>query len=166
MSGGINTKQVKGRRPVHYNTYKDLMDDVFRVAPSHKTLGNWSLAQICDHLARSFRLQVKAADIVLPWSVSTFARLFLKRRFLTKSLPAGFSIPSKHVETLVASPDLPLTQAIANLEQVIEQCKETRASQPHPLLGKLNREEWEAFNLRHAEMHMSFVLSQPSPRAK
>jgi len=28
----------------------------------------------------------------------------------------------------------------------------------HPLFGKLSREEWNRFHLRHAELHMSFLV--------
>ena len=40
-----------GRRSLRYQSFGEVMSDVERLLEGHDTVGNWSLAQICRHLA-------------------------------------------------------------------------------------------------------------------
>ncbi len=80
--------------------------------------------------------------------------LLLKRRFLTKPLPAGFKT-SKH---LIADESLTIEAALDELRSAISR-QETESDRAiHPGFGKMTNEEHTAFHLRHAETHMSFVV--------
>lgn len=162
MNSPVESKKVQGRRPVHYKSYQDLLDDITRVSKNHVALGNWSLAQIVDHLAKAYRLQVEPTSFKPPWIIGFIARTFMKRAMLTKPLPSGFKIPNKHRETFEPKDSTSLSDAVRALEDAIELCKSSTTVQRHPILGKLSRDEWQAFNLRHAEMHMSFVVAGKS----
>ena len=78
---------------------------------------------------------------------------FFKKRFLTKPIPAGFKAPGRFVpDPTDVAPALDLLRkAIARQHEIAERA-------PHPALGDLSREDWDQFNLRHAEMHMSFIV--------
>ena len=159
MSTSVDTKRVKGRRDLHYNSYDDLLEDIRQLAETpHHTVGNWSLAQIVEHLSKAAAIQVDGAPFKLPWPTGLLMRTFMKKRFLTKPLPSGFKIPQKHSDQFVPADDTDLSQAIEHLESEIARCQETIQCAPHPVLGNLTSAEWEQFNLRHAEMHMSFVV--------
>ena len=44
-----------GRRTLSYGNLDDIMPDVERLLDGHTTVGNWSLAQMCQHLAAVMR---------------------------------------------------------------------------------------------------------------
>src|SRR4051812_14978085 len=47
-----------GRRSLRYESFDEVMPDVERLLEDHLTVGNWSLAQICRHLAAVLRRHV------------------------------------------------------------------------------------------------------------
>ena len=58
----IRTRNVTGRRDVHYASYDEVISDVDHlIAVGHRTLGNWSLGQICRHLAASIDVMLDGA---------------------------------------------------------------------------------------------------------
>jgi len=81
--------------------------------------------------------------------------LLFKKKFIHKSLPAGFKAPSGAVPKPTSTEDGLdlLRKAIARQHEISERA-------PHVVFGKLSNEEWEQFNLRHAEMHMSFIVEE------
>ena len=44
-----------GRRTLRYESLDEVMADVERLLEGHTTVGHWSLAQICRHLATATR---------------------------------------------------------------------------------------------------------------
>jgi len=152
----INTNKVEGRRKVRYESYDDLLDDARRHAQGDvRTLGNWSPGQIYDHLARSFDASIDGVDFSLPAPVKWMMSLLMKRKFLTQSLPAGY----KSTEKFIPPDATPAEEGLAALERAIERQKQEPNRAPHPAFGNIGREGWNQFNLRHAEMHMSFLIN-------
>jgi Protein of unknown function (DUF1569) len=47
-----------GRRTLRYGSFDEIMPDVEWLLEGHITVGNWSLAQICRHLATVMRRSV------------------------------------------------------------------------------------------------------------
>ncbi len=63
----INTKQVTDRRVVKYADYNDFLVDAEHLAGQPvRTLGNWSQAQIYEHLALSLDSSIDGAGFLLP----------------------------------------------------------------------------------------------------
>ena len=48
-----------GRRKLAFRRLEEIMPDVERLLVGHFTVGRWTLGQICDHLAASFRYSVE-----------------------------------------------------------------------------------------------------------
>src|SRR4051794_20833011 len=48
-----------GRRSLRYESFDEVMPDVERLLEDHVTVGNWSQAQICRHLAAGRALQAR-----------------------------------------------------------------------------------------------------------
>src|SRR5436305_3023412 len=46
---------TQGRRTLRYDSLDEVMPEVERLLAGHTTVGNWSLAQICRHLATTAR---------------------------------------------------------------------------------------------------------------
>lgn len=150
----VNTKKVTGRRTVHYASLNDLLSEAEQISREEfQTLGNWSPAQIYKHLAMSFDSSIDGMDFKLPAPVRFVMNLLMKRRFLTKPIPAGFKSTEKFIPR-----ETSIEEGLEALRTAIERQARETSRVDHPGFGKLTNKEWDDFNLRHAEMHMSFVI--------
>lgn len=154
----VNTKQVQGRRTARYASLDEFLDDARRLADMEvQALGNWSQGQIYEHLARALNSSIDGAGFSFPAPLRLMMSLFMKRKFLTQQLPAGFKAPAKAQKFI---PDeTSVADGLASLEAAITRQKQESDRALHPGFGSLTHEEWDQFNLRHAEMHMSFLVS-------
>lgn len=155
----VNTKKVQGRRSVRYESYEELLADGRRMATiDTKTLGNWSLGQILKHLAQSLNTSIDGTGFSLPAPVRWIMTALMKKKFLTKPIPPGFKAPGAFVPPVTT----PIEEGMNMLERAIQRQGEEKTRAPHPAFGKITAKEWTDFNLRHAEMHMSFVVPEPA----
>lgn len=150
----VVTKKVEGRRTVHYDSLNDLLADAERMSNSNvHTIGNWSLGQILKHLAMSLDSSIDGTGFRLPAPMRLVMRVLMKHKFLNVALPPGFKTTAKF------TPGETTTEAgLSALQTAIERQRHESSRIDHPAFGKLTNQEWENFNLRHAEMHMSFVI--------
>ncbi|MBX9792155.1 MAG: DUF1569 domain-containing protein [Pirellulales bacterium] len=154
----VDTRRVPGRRDVHYRTMHDVLDDVERIAAGpYRTVGNWSLAQICAHLSKGLNLALDGNSIPTPWPIRIAARLFFKRRLIEGPMPAGFKLKGTAVRTLVPRDDTELATAVGALRESIARWQKGAPTHPHFMLGPMTPAQWDSLQLRHAELHMSFV---------
>lgn len=151
----INTRKVLGRRTLRYRNFDDFLADAAQLAERPvRTLGNWTQAQIYQHLAQSLAASIDGADFALPLPARWLMRLFLMKRYLTVALPAGFQTSA----AFTPSPETALPDALAALQRTVQRLQVEPRRALHPAFGRLSREEWDQFDLRHAEMHMSFLV--------
>jgi hypothetical protein len=159
----IRTRNVTGRRDVHYASYEEVIRDVDHLIAGHRTLGNWSLGQICRHLAASIDVMLDGAPAALPKPVQFLVRKFLKNRILHQPLPAGYQLP-RAAAALLPEP-ISEAEGAALLRTAVSRLSSTTDRAPHPALGRVSQQDWDAFQLRHCELHLSFVIEEPSPGA-
>ena len=150
----INTKKVEGRRDVHFDSLDEMLSDARRlaVAENVRTLGNWSQGQIYEHLARSLDTSIDGADFKLPAPARWLMTLLMKKKFLSKPIPPGFKTTDHFIPGETSTAD-----GLASLEKAVQRQKDETTRVMHPAFGNITLEEWNQFNLRHAEMHMSFL---------
>ena len=87
----INTGKVTGRRTLRFASIDDAIAEAQRVATTPcRCLGNWSVGQNLDHLARTLRIAFDGPHILAPWFARTLIAPFMKRGFMEKSMPSGF----------------------------------------------------------------------------
>ncbi len=155
----INTKKVQGRRTVRYASLDELLADARSLAAADvRMLGNWSRGQIYEHLAMTLNSSIDGFDMSFPAPLRLIMALFMKKKFLEREVPSGFSAPDNF-----RPDDMPVEEGLASLEQaIVRQAAESKRA-IHPGLGNLSRDEWTKFHLRHAEMHMSFIVPVKSP---
>jgi Protein of unknown function (DUF1569) len=157
----IDTKLVANRRRVQYESLDALLADAeFQTASGQRTLGNWTLAQILDHLSRSLRVAVDGTDAVFPLPARVFLHL-VRKRFFSRPLAPGFHVPPKLEAVLRPGTDLSIERSLQELREAIVRFERAKEVALHPAFGRLTREEWRQITLRHAELHMSFVVPQP-----
>lgn len=146
---------TSGRRALRYASFDEVMPDVERLLEGHATVGNWSLAQACRHLASVLR-RVVDLPASTPQDPSQWLGEEKKREMLESGLiPEGTPGPTEVIpgETLGEREEAEgLRQAIAYY----------RASPgpviPHRRFGPLTREEWDRFQLIHLAHHLSFAI--------
>lgn len=122
--------------------------------------GKWTLAQICDHLARA----IEGSLGLLPQNGPVTRRAWPTRvvgKFLILRLgfvPRGVKAPS-HV---LPPDDVVYQEAIRHLEAAAE-LFERKAAEPgatcrkHPIFGFDDMETWRRFHLVHARHHLDFM---------
>ena len=143
------------RRTLRFNNLDEVMPDVERLLSGHATVGNWSLAQICRHLATVAR-RVVDLPASTPSDPSRWVGEDQKRQVLESGvLPEGLPGPPEvmPVETLSEREEAEgLRQAIVHY----------RASSgpviPHRLFGPLTKSEWDELQLIHLAHHLSFAV--------
>ena len=164
----VNTRRVSGRRKLRFESMADLEAEVERLATADvRCLGNWSLGQIFSHLARVMLIAVGDTPIRPPLIsrlIGFVLRPLLKRWLLETGIPAGIphkGIPvvgrSKEASSQVADASITTEEGLAELQAAINRYNSTEDLCPHPLFGS-SRRDWDRFNLRHAELHLSFVV--------
>jgi hypothetical protein len=155
----VNTAKVSGRRTLHFADFSELLAEAERlsVIPCH-TLGNWSCGEILDHLAAAANAPFDGfGGIKAPWFVRCCIIPLIKNRILTKPMRPGFQLP-KAATAIFPSPEINPRQAYAKLQQALARFSTELPTFPHPALGTLAFQEWIALTLRHAEMHLSFII--------
>jgi hypothetical protein len=154
----VDTKHATGRRELHFNSYEDVIADAEKLAAGDVTMvGNWSLGQIFKHLAIAYTGSIDGLPFNAPWFVKMMARMFMKKKFLYKSLPSGFQIPDKQRDHLVANDAISTDEGLVALKDAVARLQTESHRVLHPVFSKLTNEEWDNFHWRHAEMHMSFA---------
>lgn len=150
----INTKKVKGRRQVRYESLDELLAEAENLANTEvRTLGNWSPGQIYKHMAHSLDVSIDGAGFMMPAPVRFLMSLLMKRKFLNVAVPAGFKAPPEFNPDETSS-----EEGLADLRTAIVRQKQEPERAPHPAFGNIGHDGWNDFHLRHAEMHMSFII--------
>lgn len=146
------------RRELRFDSLDEVWADAETLANGkHRTVGNWSLAQILTHLQITFDASFDGFGFQSNWLLRKILSLLFKKRFLTKSMPASFKLP-KSASSLVPDADVDLRESLERFQKAVGRLKSNEPTAPHPALGKLTPTEWNALHLRHSELHLSFVL--------
>lgn len=150
------------RNRIAYPTFTHLLDDAQRLVDADaQTLGAWSLGQILEHLARAFDLScgrgLRLDPWTAPWGLRFLGRYVLKPWMLRRGMAPGFKLPAHVARILVSDPISP-AEALAHLRSSAAFVEHADSFPPHPVLGPMTPAEWRLFHLRHAELHMSFVV--------
>ena len=159
MTNEIDTSKVRGRRALRFETLDDIVADVDRLAaaPQVRALGNWSSGQVFQHLANAMNNSIDGKVPKLPAAVRFLFRLFMKGRFLTKPMSPGFRLP-KSAAMLLPAPT-GFAEGLRNARAALVRLQTESGRADHPAIGPLTRSEWDQLHCRHAELHLSFLIS-------
>jgi hypothetical protein len=144
-----------GRRTLRFTSLDEIMPEVERLRRGHMTVGTWTLAQVCRHLAN-----VMNRVIELPASTPRdpsleFGEAKKREVFETGLLPEGLPAPPG-----VVPPDgLDLSDEAEGLRQAIARFRSSAGpAASHRFFGPLTREEWHRLQCIHCAHHLSFVI--------
>jgi hypothetical protein len=149
---------MAARRPLTFATLDQVMPEVDRLLQGHTTVGNWSLAQICNHLSASLVSSIEGFEVRAPWLLrQTLGRVLRRRVLRTGTIPEGVKLP----ERILPRPELdPRAEAEALRAALQLYAASTDAPAPHPMFGRLSRADWNRIHCIHCAHHLSFVLPQ------
>ena len=118
-----------------------------------RMLGNWSLGQNFQHIATALHATFDGAGFMMSAPVRWVMSFLMKNKFLNKAIPAGFKAPEIQIPAETSTED-----GLAALHEAVARQKQDEPRAMHPGFGKITAEEWDQFNLRHAELHLSFAV--------
>jgi hypothetical protein len=154
----VDTAKVENRRRLHFDKVQDIMADIDALAArGYRQLGNWTLGQMSKHLATGMTMPLDGAPIKTPWVVRFIARNVFKAKYLRHGPKPGFKLNPGAAKVLVPDP-ISDADGIAELRAALARFESEPKIHPHPFFGGLTRDEWNTFTLRHAEMHLSFLV--------
>ncbi len=162
MSQAIDTAKVVNRRKLRFEVIDDLLAEVDRIAAADaagalRNAGNWTAGQVFGHLAAWINYAYDGFPIKpAPWFIRLLLRMKLKS-YLRDGMPAGVRIPGVAGGT-AGTEALPCAEGADRLRRALRRlASDEPAAPPSPAFGKLSHEQRIALNLRHAELHLSFL---------
>lgn len=162
MTTAIDTTKVTGRRPLRFESLADIRADIDRLANARevRTLGNLSAGQNLKHVATIMNRCIDGFTTRPPWIVRFIVQTFMRTKFLTKPMSAGFKLPKAAAAELIPAPPVLFDEGVASLRAAIDRLNATTTRSPSPVLGVLSVDEWNQLHCRHAELHLSFLLPE------
>lgn len=158
----VETKQVQGRRELRFNSLDDILADAESITSQPvRALGNWTPGQILKHLAMTMDSAITGVDFKVSFPVRLVGK-FIKKRFLTKPLPAGFRMPEKMKPHFMPPDEVTIEEGLAALRESLERFRNAPTLAPHAMFGNITREEHNMMHTRHAELHLSFLVPDES----
>lgn len=156
----VNTAKVSGRRTLRFQTLEEMLADVENLAgvPT-RTLGNWSFGQILDHVAMWLEFPLDGFPITIPWYIRWLVWPF-KGTMIRSAMRPGFNWGEREAKLVTPQREVSVGEGLARLRRVIARWRSEQPKYPSPLLGKLTPQQWEQFQLRHAEHHLSYVVPE------
>jgi hypothetical protein len=150
-----------GRRTLRFASLDEVIPEVERLRRGHTTVGTWTLAQICRHLANVMH-RVLELPASTPRDLSVELGEEKKREiFETGHLPEGLSAPPG----VVPSGDLDEGEEAEHLRQAVALFQSSPGPVvPHRLFGPLTRDEWHQLQCIHCAHHLSFAIPATDAR--
>lgn len=158
----IHTKKVAGRRKLRFETVQECEAEVGRLCEAEragrlKALGNWTLGQTLGHLASWIEYAYEGYPMKQPpWVLRAITRLLLGR-LLNKPASPGLRLPGVAAGTYGTEP-CGLDEGEARVRAAYARLLKEPAKVPSPLFGMLSKEDLIKLHLRHAELHLSFLV--------
>lgn len=158
----VDTAKVTDRRTLRYGSIDDVLADVERIVAADKSgrlrcAGNWTAGQAMGHVAAWMNYPYDGFPMgPPPWFVRVILKM-LKNKYLRKGMPAGVKIPKVENGTF-ATEVLSTEEGAARLRKALARLKSSEVARyDSPAWGKMPYDERVALNLRHAELHLSFL---------
>jgi uncharacterized protein DUF1569 len=145
------------RRSLHFDDLLQVVADAKTMASRpHRSLGNWTLAQVCKHLADTIHGSIDGIRL----DGHRLRRVLLGRRILAwtyrHGIPPGVTLDPKlnpPVECVFESAYAELERAIARYRAFDGRLR------PHPVFGRLKRSDWDRLHCFHCAHHLSFIVT-------
>ncbi|MBI3410112.1 MAG: DUF1569 domain-containing protein [Planctomycetes bacterium] len=144
------------QRALEFKGFPEVVAELDRLHQSGYTkLGQWDLAQICNHLGYFIQASLDGPKATVPWILKfLFGRFVLRRILKQRRMKAGAPTPQKPLP----APGGDESAAVERLKHEIERFRnhhgELHAS---PFFGYLTPQEWSELHLIHCAHHLGFL---------
>jgi hypothetical protein len=157
MFMAVNTAKVDGRRKLDYASLEELLADADRLSSGPvKELGNWSAGQIFKHLATAYNGSIDGFTMTFRLPLRVMAKLF-KKKLIAGPMPAGFNLPAGAAKAVVPEA-ASIQEGLADLHTAVARLNREPRRAKHPMFGEISKDEWNTIHLKHANLHMSFLI--------
>jgi hypothetical protein len=109
------------------------------------------------HLAHAMKMGLDGPEAKPIFLARIVGRMLKNRMIHGGQFKPGFKLPKKMAAKLVP-PTTDDNAGLDTLRNMVRRWKSEPQRHPHPFFGPLTDEEWDLSTLRHAEMHMSFLV--------
>jgi hypothetical protein len=151
-----------GRRQLRFAVIEDLLLDIERMLVADKqghirALGTWAPGQILGHVAAWIEYGYDGYPMKPPpWPIRWLLRWQLKK-YLRQGMPSGVRIPKVEQGTYGIEV-LPTDVAAERLRRALRRLQAGEpAKYDSPAFGSMSHDDRIQLNLRHAELHLSFL---------
>jgi hypothetical protein len=144
-------------RQLHLTDYSQILAELDRLhRGGYGRLGQWDLAQACDHVGYFIRGSLDGFTFRVPWLFKfLFGRLVLWRILKTGRMKSGVPTPQKPLP----APGGDEAAAVARLKGVIERlCAHQGELHASPFFGYLTPEQWRQLHLIHCAHHLGYLV--------
>jgi hypothetical protein len=163
MGQKVDTARVRERRKLRFANIDELEHEIERIAEAERTgrlrqLGNWTAGQTCGHLATWINFWYEGFPFKVPWLI----RLLIRPRipgYIRDGLPAGVYIPKVAGGTYGTEP-YDLNEGLALINAALERFRNEPVRYQSPGFGELTDEQRLQLTLRHAELHLGFLIPE------
>ncbi len=159
----VNTGKVDGYRQLQFESIAQVLSEVDRMVQAEsrgelRAIGNWTAGQIFAHLAAWIEYGYDGYPVKSPpWPIRMVLKLML-RKYLSKGMPRGVKIPGVPDGT-TGMDAMGTEEAAKRLKAAFSRLEKGEAC-PHdsPAFGKMSHEDRIRLNLRHAELHLGYLI--------
>lgn len=148
------------RRTLNFDHLEDCVSECHRLLQTgYVRNGNWTLAQICQHLRLTIEANLKGYPTwmrVLGYPLRPFLRRFMMPRLLAGNSPTGVKTAGMFVPQANLDDSIEVHEFSRCVEQFLAHTGELHS---HPGFGRMNHQEFGAFHAAHAAHHLSFLVS-------
>lgn len=157
----VETGKVHDRRSLRFDSIPELLADVDRIVAADKAgklrcTGNWTAGQALGHVATWINYGWEGYPMKVPWFVKVFIRM-KKGKYLRDGMDAGIRIPGTEGGTF-GTEKLSTDEGAARLRKALDRlARGEPVKYESPAWGPMSNKERITLNLRHAELHLSFL---------
>jgi hypothetical protein len=161
MSAPVNTANVQ-RRKLCFETIGDALAEIERIVAAERSgalkhVGNWAPGQIMGHVAAWINYSYEGYPVRRPpWFIRVILR-WLVKKYLRDGMRPGVRIPGIEGGTVGIEP-LSTAEGAERLRRALERlASDEPARYDSPAFGAMSPADRIQLNLRHAELHLSFL---------
>jgi uncharacterized protein DUF1569 len=144
------------QRQLQFTDFAQVQAEVDRLhRVGYERLGQWDLAQICDHLSYFIEGSLDGFTFRVPWLLKALlGRLVLRRILKQQRMKPGVPTPQRPLPAAGGDEQA----AVQRLKQVLGRLAAHQGDlHPSPFFGYLTPQEWRMLHLTHCSHHLGFL---------
>jgi hypothetical protein len=161
------TTKFTGRRQLWFKSLDEVLADAEELARGPtRQLGDWSLGQNLMHLAMVYEKSIDGTDFRPGWFLNAVGKLLIplwKRWVLSRGLPAGVRPPAFMFREVAPPAEVSTEDGLRAFRRAIGRLQAESHRDWEQCFGVFTREEWDQFHMRHADLHLSFIVPVSAP---